>query len=299
MRDGRLEKTGHLAVFRADGGPKSGMGHIVRCVALAQAMDVPTVFLSCPDEAVEALVRRAGFEYSAMEEPGCWPLHVARLQPSVVVVDNYAISGSEVALVKEAVPLLVVVDDLNDRNLPADLVINGNITARHLGYAQDKVLLLGPEYALLGAPFRGMPPKGIPEVASNVLITTGGGDPFRVTLAVLQCLLDMNLHIKVACGPQFGAKADLDSLIRNRSSVAAVDLLDNPDMATMMLWADLAVSTGGSTLYELCAAGVPALAMAVAENQVASAQMLGNRGYMIYLGRFADVCGDGGRSGGR
>ncbi|MDA8333821.1 MAG: UDP-2,4-diacetamido-2,4,6-trideoxy-beta-L-altropyranose hydrolase [Peptococcaceae bacterium] len=300
MHGARLEKPGNLVLFRADGGPQIGMGHVVRCLALACALDLPAVFLSRPDGATETMVCRAGFEYLALEESVSWSLLAEKLQPAVLVVDTYRISGEELAAIKMKVPVVVVIDDLNDHHLPAHILINGNITAPGLGYPPDKVLLLGPEYVLLRHCFRGLSAPAVPATARKILVTAGGGDPGGATPRILAQLTGLDLHLRVALGPQFKTRAELETWIGNISSTrgqTVVELLDNPDMAELMVWADLALSTGGSTLYELCAAGTPALAVAVAGNQVASAAALGELGCIAYLGRLNGAGGEQGTMG--
>ena len=48
---------------------------------------------------------------------------------------------------------------------------------------------------------------------------------------------------------------------------------------------DLAVSAGGgSTLYELCACGTPAITYVLADNQIENAVKFESTGYMMYAG---------------
>jgi spore coat polysaccharide biosynthesis predicted glycosyltransferase SpsG len=51
-----------------------------------------------------------------------------------------------------------------------------------------------------------------------------------------------------------------------------------------MLRSDIAVSSGGSTLYELCACGTPTLAFILADNQEAIVREMNEQGYVISLG---------------
>jgi spore coat polysaccharide biosynthesis predicted glycosyltransferase SpsG len=188
---------------------------------------------------------------------------------------------------------LIVIDDLNDRYLPADLLINGNITACNLGYIPDKRLLLGPEYVLLREEFRNCPPKKIVERARNLMVTIGGSDQLDLMSLVLNSLSSLDLHIKAVIGPHFKGRERLESMAKRQKSNSFIELVENPDMADLMHWADLAVSAGGSTLYELCATGTPAAVLAIADNQVPAACALDKQGCVWYLGFHDEVLGYG------
>jgi len=285
----------NLILFHADSRPDAGMGHVMRCLALARELNMPASFLCWPNEAVLKLVKQAGFLFFPLQDEKGLYEQVKNLSPAAVVVDSYRVSSAELAPVKREVPLLIVIDDLNDRYLPADLLINGNITARNLGYIPDKRLLLGPEYVLLREEFRNCPPKKIVERARKLMVTVGGSDPLDLMLPVLNELSGLDLHIKAVIGPHFKSGERLKSIAKRQKSffTASIELVENPDMADLMHWADMAVSAGGSTLYELCATGTPAVVLAIADNQVSAARALDKQGCVWYLGFHDEVLGYG------
>lgn len=62
-------------------------------------------------------------------------------------------------------------------------------------------------------------------------------------------------------------------------------LYDRPsDMCGIMSGCDLAVSAGGSTLYELAACGIPTVAFAYADNQLLHIRALERQGLLRYIG---------------
>ena len=328
-----------LILFRADGGPGIGMGHIVRCLALAgelrregvspefalsasdfaegESVGIQVGFLSRPDPVVERMVCERGFSFYPLESDEDFFARLKMLSPLALVVDNYLIGTDELAAIKKLVPLLVAIDDLNDRELPVDLIINGNVTGPSLGYKADRRLLLGPEYVLLRPEFRARPARTIAERAQRVMVTLGGSDDLNLTPLVLEALRGTGLHISVVVGPRFNRNL-MKELVNDWNGIMTptdkkmvrpvlsgdgeipvesrcpadgntVEFLESPDMAALMCRADLAVSAGGSTLYELCATGTPAVVVAVAENQVASSRALHELGCVHYLGYYSDV----------
>jgi len=278
----------NLILFHADSRPSAGMGHVMRCMALAGELNRPAGFLGQPNETVQRLVKQAGFLFFPLQDEKGLYDQVINLSPAAVVVDSYGINGEELEPVKREIPLLIVIDDLNDRYLPADLLINGNITACSLGYIPDKKLLLGPEYVLLREEFRNCLPKKIVERARKLMVTIGGSDPLDLMPLVLNALSGLNLHIKAVIGPHFKSRERLESIAKRQKSNGSLELVENSDMANLMRWADLAVSAGGSTLYELCATGTPTIVLAVADNQVPAARALGEQECVWYLGFYDD-----------
>ena len=115
----------------------------------------------------------------------------------------------------------------------------------------------------------------IEEEARKILVTLGGGDPDNITLKVLKALNRLELHdleVKIIVGP---ANPHLESLKQELSfaNFTSQILTDVKRMPSMMAWADLAISAGGSTCWELCFFGVPTIIIIAAEN---------NRNFFIF-----------------
>ncbi len=138
----------------------------------------------------------------------------------------------------------------------------------------------------------GIPPEKIlSEKPAKVLVTMGGSDPHHTTRQVLQALQgirESQLDVTVAVGgsnPDGGLiKSDIDAGGR-----AWRVLDDPPNLADWMAWADIAITGGGSTCYELAAYGVPMLIITLAENQHLLANGIGEAGAGISLGWHADI----------
>ena len=95
------------------------------------------------------------------------------------MVDSYDVREQDFTAWRRLLPCLVVIDDLADRFLDVDAVLNGSPHGARLAYrtAPGCALFLGPAYALLRPSFRNTAPREAPEVVSRVLITLGGAYP--------------------------------------------------------------------------------------------------------------------------
>jgi spore coat polysaccharide biosynthesis predicted glycosyltransferase SpsG len=173
-------------------------------------------------------------------------------------------------------------------------VLNQNIDAERLAYDcdSDTELLLGTDYAMLRPEFqswRGWQ-REIPEVARKVLVSMGGGDPDNVTLKVVQALRQTgisDLEARVVVGP---ANPHLEALRQATAHSTGIELLyDVTNMPELMAWADVAVSAGGSTCWELAFMGLPSVVLVLAQNQRGIAQGLDETGAAVNLGWHEDT----------
>ncbi len=280
-------------LFRVDAGARVGLGHLQRCLSLASALrqlDVRCVFLAVGEPAVRDRVVGAGFGVHALNGAGCGD--EADLRQTLdtaanegcegVIVDSYTVDESYLGRLRGAGFMVVAIDDTCSVPSPCHLVVNGGAQASALPYRSssgDTRFLLGPEYVLLREEFWSVPAREVADPVRNILVMMGGADGRNLTPLVLRLLepLAGTFGVTAVVGPFSKNHAEIDAVVAQcRRSVSLVhapcSVLD------LMLQADLAVSAGGQTLYELAAAGTPTLAIEVAENQADNVHSLAQRG---------------------
>ncbi len=294
-------------LIRADANPQIGTGHVMRCLALAQAWQAEgnrAFFLShCESEALRQRIEGTGFGFVSVEREHPNPtdldttLKLAKdLQAIWVVLDGYHFDPTYQQAVRAAGYRLLVIDDIAHwSEYHTDILLNQNINAAQLAYRcdLDTTLLLGIRYVLLRQEFltwRGWK-RRIPQVARKMLVTFGGGDPDNVALKIIQVLQQVDvtdLEARIVVGP---ANLHLEILRRAvQDSTRNVQLLtDVTNMPELMAWADLAISAGGSTCWELAFMGVPTVVLVLAANQRGVAEGLERAGMVINLGWFDRV----------
>jgi spore coat polysaccharide biosynthesis predicted glycosyltransferase SpsG len=267
--------------FVTDAGGEAGLGHFKRCAALARALAARGV-------AAEALVCSPADIALASLAPD---LDVRRVDwwgaprrvidalvgraPGAIIVDSYHAEGRLLTALRREAPV-VAIDDLADRALPVDAVVNGAWLAERLDYQlpAGAIRLAGVRYALLDPAFgAALPPRPRAPVA-RVLVTLGGATPAS--------------HVAAAASTVRAALPDvaLDVVV----GVAAPDLppLDGvtvhravPSLRPLLLAADLAVTAAGMTLYECLATATPTVALCVADNQRPNFEQLGAAGLVV------------------
>src|SRR2546422_2792229 len=182
-----------------------GTGHIMRCLALAQAwQDAGGQPVFAMTESLPALDARLEAERFSIEHLDAAPGSdsdaqqtaqlAGRLSAHWVVLDGYHFDECYERSVKKHGPQLLVMDDYgHGPHTEADLLVNQNLHANgsvYVGPNEHRRLLLGPGYALLRREFircRSWK-REVPEVASKLLVTLGGTDADNVTLKVIQAL---------------------------------------------------------------------------------------------------------------
>lgn len=269
--------TAPRVLIRTDASARQGLGHLQRCQSLAAALEEQNwrcAFVIAGDAEV---ARRRGYEARAlMSTPGSdgdleeTTAAARNAACRAVIVDSYDTGAAFFSGLRAAGFATIAIDDRAAFPFAAHLVINGGVhadTIRYESSSGDTEFLLGGAYALLRPAFRDLPPRKVPNRAGRVLVMLGGSDIRGLTVPILRELAEgTTLEITAVVGP----------LARNGPDVAAaalgwnarVDVVVSPDeVAPLMAAADLAVTAGGQTLYELAAAGVPPVVIVAAENQ--------------------------------
>jgi UDP-2,4-diacetamido-2,4,6-trideoxy-beta-L-altropyranose hydrolase len=205
-----------------------------------------------------------------------------QLRADWLVLDGYHFDAAyQRAIVEMGLGLLVVDDYGHASHYYADLVLNQNIHASEALYNRREPytdLLLGTSYVLLRREFgawRGWQ-REIAGIGRRVLVSLGGADPDNVTcqaIAALEGVDVQDLEAVVLVGASNPHSEELRHAVRqSRLSFCLKRNVSN--MPELMAWADVVVSAGGSTCWELAFMGVPGLLLITAENQRAAVQRL-------------------------
>jgi len=281
--------------FRCDASERIGSGHVMRSLSLALALrdrGHESVFMVrhlLP--AVEELLSFHTFsvihlpgvesEWDVDNPYGSWlgvssdvdavaVTKVIREQSSDwVIVDHYALNADWEFAVAQCGVRICALDDLADRKHCCDLLIDPNNPGR-TSDAEVGKLLAGPQYASVRAEFSQLRKKAVERSKlKNLLLFFGGADVRRHTHQVTEALcaaedLAGSLEISVVVG---ASTPDIEYLDQYAKKGLITLYVQTPDMAELMLKADLMLSTASSVNWERCCLGVPALLMVVAENQ--------------------------------
>ncbi len=283
--------------IRADASPRMGIGHIMRCLALAcasQETGRPACIITCnPGNLLAKKIKELGVGLREIDHPVPNSSDITQTlkilnnsrQPGEnmpwVVMDGYHFTPEYQAALKNNKYPVMVIDDYNHlSHYHADLLVNPNPGASRFAYnlSQGAKLLTGTDYVLLRKEFTSMPffSRSPPQKAGRLLVTLGGSDPYGFTPLIIQAIAGLNdpdLDTRILVGPAAQTPDTLKALTGSHK----IEFVQNPDMAAQMKWADLTITAGGSTCWELCFTGLPMIIIPVADNQTAVASGLKTR----------------------
>jgi UDP-2,4-diacetamido-2,4,6-trideoxy-beta-L-altropyranose hydrolase len=230
----RVARTRSVLVV-PDAGKSAGMGHVARCLALAEAFDHLgwDAAVCVRDVRSSAFVRRRGIAVRSTLG-GRW---------SVVVIDSYA-PHTKLARARQLAPVTVAVDDLGEVSVrDVDIVLRPALGAR-----PSPGVLAGGAFVLLPREYWTRRRGSTHRALRCVVLSLGSRPPARA-LSRIRALLDRELNgamIRIAEGAAARRWTELRPLLEE---------------------ADLAVVSGGQTLHESLALGVPTVVVQTADNQ--------------------------------
>ena len=303
-------------LFRADASQALGGGHIRRSLSLARAFEsfgADTLFAVAPsdiDYDTLGLGRSARVEIAGEDTTGQATLAaIGALSPDIVVVDHYAMDARWHDGVRTGTNArIIAIDDLANRPLRCDLVIDHNWHPDHAGkyaaFAEGAPKILGgPRFALLDPAFAEIDPAPVEKTVTSIGVFTGATDPEASTGAALDAVALCGF-----AGPvevvSTSANPRLASLAERIADLPNVTLtIDQPNLAAFMTRHGLQIGSGGGATWERCAAGAPTLAAITADNQQASLPALAANGVVrlheerpikpeILAGQIRDLLGD-------
>lgn len=303
-----------MVVIRADANSKIGMGHVMRCLSVADALlkrGEEVLFVTADDTPVPLLTKKGipyrvlHTDYADMEAelPELWevlrelpqgaesPEEALPQRNTFILVDSYYVTEKYLAALKKRITTIYI-DDIYAFSYPVDMLINYNIYGEEMGYEKDAAfadtkLLLGTEYVPLREEFSAGEQQRT-AADGGILITTGGSDSFNLAGQLLMeamkydALKEKEYHaVSGSLNPHIG---ELQALVEKHENIHIHCNVTN--MAELMAESEVALSAGGSTLYELCAMGVPVIAFSFAENQERLVQTFVKRGIAQYGGNY-------------
>ena len=290
-------KPGALLI-RADASLAIGTGHVMRCVALAQAWQAAggmasLVAAELPDALAPRVTEEGvnlawirGFAGSS-EDAEETVAQARRIGADWVVIDGDRFGSDFLATVRGAGFRVLLIDDFADReSFPADVIVNPDLDDDGHPYRKRGAtaqLLLGPSYILLRREFRQeIEKETIPKIGNRILVTLGGSDPENLSPEIASALAGCpDLEITVVAGAGFDA---VDKLFALQS--ANLRVVFNPqNMAQFMKNADIAIVVAGGTLWELLSMGCSVLSYSRNLAQARVIQALSRRGVLVDMGQ--------------
>ena len=285
-------------LFRCEGSLEIGMGHIVRCMALAKRLEKDH---GC---CIKFAIRESEFGIRIVEESFkviSTPVNDNSLNHSSWLIECIKFSNTDVLILDVRDELtsgdikkikgntnvkITTIDDPEEKRLMADLAFYPPIPQlkRWDWNGFEGKLFSGWDYVILRPEFQEtyLKPKN---ECPKILVAMGGTDPQGLTINILNTidLMEDKFSILAMVGPMFMHKAKLDDFCSKSSKIIEI-IIDPPNVAQIMFSADLAVISFGMIAYEVAATKTPAIYIPSSKDHALSAGALVNAGMGISLG---------------
>lgn len=305
--------------IRVDASNEIGSGHLMRCLTLAETLRLrgANVTFICREHVGHLcnLIDTKKFNVFKLPAPNKeWKqplltphsnwlgvpwfidaketkLLLQRHSVDLLIIDHYAIDCKWECTLKNMVKNIMVIDDLGDRKHHCDLLLDPTVLDNSNRYQtlvpSDCKLFLGPSYVLLRPEF--YEEKSLLKLRTGlvkrILIFFGGFDLTNETGKALSSFLELGRHdieVDVVVGQQNIHKHKLQGICEQYSNFHFHYQVNN--IAILMRIADLSIGAGGTTAWERCFLGLPAVVLSIAENQKFICESLGKMKVIKYLG---------------
>lgn len=302
--------------IRADASSVIGTGHVRRCLSLAEALRQAGAHVEFITRALgvdsAAKIQAAGFPVYVLPAPGA-PVHEsspahadwagvswqqdaedtirALRKADWLVVDHYAFDARwHKAVAPKLGAKLAIIDDLADRPLHGDVLVDQNLADFDHGekYRQrignGLTILGGPHYALLGPAYLKAPRCSVSDEVRSIGIFMGGTDPAALSEVALRACREVagfSGPIELVTTQANPRHPELKALAARwpQTSVA----VDIPELSGFFSRHGLQIGAGGSATWERCCVGAPTIALVGARNQLAVVPQLAKAGAVATL----------------
>lgn len=286
----------YLKVFmqiaiRCDGSREIGMGHIYRGINLARCLissDFKVTFFIKPNEASIKKLTQEGFDFRIIFSDGEFLKALPEEGYPLVIFDVRDTEKEYLKKIKEKGIRIISFDDRGSGSYLADLLIDANREGMQNNNSKqdEQKRCFGAEFMVLGEEFHAFwkKEKGISDRVRTILISMGGSDPLDLSKKLLEALMpeQKGLSIRLVLGPAYANKEGISLCLKHFSNIKIIT--DAKDMAELMYTSDLIYCSGGITLYEAMAMGIPAVVLSQNEHQRIIGDSFQKKGVIKHLG---------------
>ena len=298
VRQRRGDERAPVVVIRCDAGHALGLGHLVRCLAVAAVLRdrfaAAVTFALGGDPALAAAVREQAFPVTLLpgrDRAGELAAVLAATGADALLMDlRTPYDAAEIQAIRAAGCRFALLDDGGDRRLDADLAYyppsglwldwRGAHGQRFAGWDW---LALRPQFS--------PPPPYRPTEPPVALILAGGSDPHGLgnrLLRIAAAALPAEWRLMLVLGRATVADPGFEALAARLGDRLTL-VRDVTEMAALMAGASLALSVFGGTAYELAAVGVPTILLGLDADHARSAATLAEAGAALFAGIAAEV----------
>ncbi|MCR5209303.1 MAG: UDP-2,4-diacetamido-2,4,6-trideoxy-beta-L-altropyranose hydrolase [Lachnospiraceae bacterium] len=291
--------------IRTEANETTASGHMTRCLSVAEAARktgaVPVFIVA--EEVSAAMPREKGFETIVLNrifddydnEIAVMAKLVEKRGIKTLLIDSYWVTEKYVSAMTKLTNTAYF-DDLHEKIWDVDILINYAVNAKKYSYEKEykgTKLLLGCDYMPLRGEYNeNLPEKIINDEVKNILVVSGGADEPHFLYGLTRRLKDhgefAGITFTVITGRFNNDHERIEEISKENSSDISLPHIrvcrNLPSLKDELLNADICISAGGTTLYELAATGTPGICCMIADNQRDNVEGFSSKGLLEYAG---------------
>ena len=294
----RQQGVKEMVFFRADSNSIIAGGHITRCLAISKALVNIGEEVHClvADENPASMLKEACTEYTVlnsdwqdlMSDAAKVKEILLKENNPILLIDTYSVTKEYIDYLKPFSKIVYLgskPEYLGDLDLLINYSTDIDFHFYRSSYSDKTRFLLGPSFAPLREEFQNVK-KPYRDHIERILLTTGNTDKDHMVDSILKSLLpvveEAEIVIDIVIGRMFEDKESLYDAYSDYSNLCFHEHVKS--MSLLMKSCDLAISANGTTVYELCAVGLPAITFAMVPEQEKSAEAMSALGIIAYCG---------------
>jgi UDP-2,4-diacetamido-2,4,6-trideoxy-beta-L-altropyranose hydrolase len=288
--------------IRTDGNSQIGLGHVIRCTALADMLreDFSCIFLiQKPNDFLISEIRNAGADIIEIPVTNNYTEEAGRIaekfiqNKDIVILDGYKFETGYQKIIKNKGCKLVCIDDIHAYHFVADVVINHIIGKSKENYSCEPYtkLYLGTDYALLRKEF-------LNEASNNrdfkeietILINMGGADESNATQKVLENCFDElpDKKYNVIVGAYYLHSNSLNKYAAGHSKINVFQNVKPEELSILIKESQLCICPSSSISYEIFCIGNLVICGYISESQKDIVELLEKYTLVVNAGSFIE-----------
>jgi spore coat polysaccharide biosynthesis predicted glycosyltransferase SpsG len=284
-------------VIRVDGSMSKGMGHIVRMLAIARGLSaggIPVYFVMKPFEEGYAVIQEAGFPIYLIDRE--YENHINGTEQlkkilvstgsRLIIHDVRATTYEYMSKLKRFGFFTVNFDDTGDGASLADVLIDPFVPEARTSRILRR--FFGPKFLILRDDFAKNRQKAVRPEVKKICIMPGGTNAGRTMENLISWLKEIPGGHEITVMAGVSADSAEESLYSHHNSSVFV-VRDWEQAPGIISRSDLCITSGGVSMCEACAAGVPTMSIAQVDHEIANVLMLAKDHAVVPLGRAQDL----------
>lgn len=278
-----------IFAIRADAGVVQGTGHVMRCLSLAEKLlqkgHRVGLFTNSSEIAwLESAISTSGVEVFRVTADELSLDQLGDFKADWLIVDSYQIPAMQISAVNEALPVLAIVDG-DARGITASAFLDTNLFSEKLNWPSEveAKLLAGSKYALVRdavLTHKRAHPEVVVGNPPKVLVFLGGSDPYGYSPLLAEALAKVEAPFQATfIAPETAHEAICSALGANLDKVNVIGL--TPKLTDYYEGVDVVISAAGTSAWDVCSLGVPALLLSVVDNQEFSLNQIAENGLTL------------------